>query len=175
MDFSTTHSPPVVVNIDGSRYQVPRFRMRHFKAWAAARSKELLDRALAEYKDPEQRARFIQYWGEPLFDVAAIAEELTTPAGVAHVLETCLGEAGVPKETIDALIDNAPPIELRTLTGQLAAANKAVAQLQADSGDGGKGDDPLAGRQRTSDAAQQTGDSPPPDSPASSAAAMRIA
>jgi hypothetical protein len=138
LDFITTASPPVTVNIDGTRYQAPRFRLSDFKAWASVRIKETLDAALAYLPDPEHKARFRLYFAEPLFDVAAVADELRTAQGVAFVLQTCLSKAGVPGETIEKLIDNADPLALRALAGQIASVDKAVVTLQEQSGDGGK-------------------------------------
>src|SRR4051812_16132665 len=175
MDFSTAHSPPFIVNIDGTRYEVPRLTLRDFKSWAARRAKETLDKSLEQLPEPEQRARFLLYWSEPSFDVAALAEDLRTPAGVIYVIETCLGKANVPAETVTALIDNANAVALRTLAGQLAGVDRAIVELQERSGDAGKKDDPLSGPAPTSAGSQPTGASPPPASPASSDSALKIA
>jgi hypothetical protein len=175
MDFSTAHSPPFVVNIDGTRYEVPRLTLRDFKSWAARRAKETLDKSLEQFPEPEQRARFMLYWSEPAFDVAALAEDLRTPAGVMFVLETCLPNGGVPPNTITALIDNANAVALRTLAGQLAGVDRAIVELQERSGDGGKKDSPLAGPPPTSEESRPIGDSQPPASPASSDSALKIA
>lgn len=176
MDFSTAHSAPIAVNIDGTRYTVPRFKLSHFKAWAAWKAQEILDKAMEELgDDPEKRARFRVWWSEPAYDVAAIAEELRTPDGVVHVLTTCLGEAGVPKETIDLLIDGGSAIQLRTLAGQLAGVDKAITQLQQQSGDEGKRSDPTSGASHTSGDSPTTGQPTPPASDKPSDSALRIA
>lgn len=176
MDFSTAHGAPIVVTIDGTRYTVPRFKLSHFKAWAALRAEETLTKALEGIgEDPERRARFRMYWAEPAFDVAAIAEDLRTPAGVVHVLETCLGEAGVPKETVAALIDGGNAMELRVLAGQLAGVDRAIAQMQQQSGDGGKGSDPTREARHTSEGSPTTGQAPPPASDKPSDSALKIA
>jgi hypothetical protein len=90
MDFSTAHSPPFVVNIDGTRYEVPRFTLRDFKSWAARRAKETLDESLEQFPEPEQRARFMLYWSEPAFDVAAWRRICGPPLASCPRLETCL-------------------------------------------------------------------------------------
>jgi hypothetical protein len=175
MDFSTTHSPPLPVTIDGTRYSVPRFRMPHFNAWVADASKKAFDEAVAYLTDPEHKARFRLYYSSPLIDVADLANELRTPEGIARVLHTCLEAAGATAEVVDKLIDNEDPMALRALAKELASTQKAAAELEERSGDGGKGSDPTNAASAISGAAPSTGDSSQPASPASSDPAPQTA
>lgn len=176
MDFSTAHGTPIPVTIDGTAYQVPRFRLPHFQAWVAEQSKRAFDEAVDYFTDDEHKARFRLYYSPPQIDVAELANELRTPAGIERVLTTCLGAAGVPAETVQKLIDNEDAMALRALAGELSSVRRAVAQLEANSGDEGKQKtDPSNAPPVISGGVPSTGPASTPDSAKPTDAALKIA
>lgn len=141
MDFVTTHAPPVAITIDGKAYQVPRFLIPALKEWAASITKTEMDAAAAEFTTPDERARFRRFWPAPIFDVVALYQRALTPDGSAYVVDTQLKAAGVPDEVRAAMLANADPFLVRSLSEKLLQVDQTLDKLGVDTEVEGK--DPL--------------------------------
>lgn len=141
-DFTTTHPAPVSVKLNGKAYDVPRFLLADFKAWAADRQNAAMQLGLSHLPDADAKARFSLYFQPPPADVALLADDLRSPEGIEYLLRRCFTAAGVPGETIEECLSNGDPRQLRMLVDVLASTGNAVSQLKSESNDPGVQADP---------------------------------
>lgn len=163
MDFFTTHSNPVSVNIDSTAYQVPRFLLPSLKAWAGELIKQQRDIALAQLATPNDRAQFLQYWPEPTFDIGDLYRRVSSPDGAEYVVNSQLKTAGVPDDVREKVIAYGDPAMIRALAVELTYAGPVMQKLGIDK----DGADPLPPSAGASSDSQGTG---PANTPASTPA-----
>lgn len=167
MDFSTAHSTKIPVRIDGVDYHLPQFLNSAFKERVASENKRFIDQALEQIgPKKEERARFLLYFRPPAPDVAEIADNLKTPAGIEHVIRWCAEHASppVPGETLTALLDNTPALFLRDLAGILMGTETAATAIKENT------QEPAAAKDGETPLPQggESNVSPPPTSDAAS-------
>jgi hypothetical protein len=147
MDFTTVNPGPVIVKIDGTRYEIPRLLLPDMAAWM----QELIDKRIersTKHLDDDAKAKFLMYYMPPMFDVTDVATDVRTPDGIVRLLERQLPKAKppVPQKLIKSLCQYGDPDQLRNLAEHIASAKMAAANIRAQTGGDGEDADPLQGR-----------------------------
>jgi hypothetical protein len=127
--FSSAANKPIAVELDGKRYELPRYL--NYQDWADEWRRRELD-TITEGMNPRQRAQFIALTPPVPLSVSTIFRAMLTPDGVNFVLESCMRKAGVPDELIQAVKESGDPRDKEELVDQLASARETVAQIDAD-------------------------------------------
>jgi hypothetical protein len=131
---TTTGETTVPVELDGVKYDLPRFTLPDVEIWGDLLENAKMEAALAEYKDEEKRAKIRQYWMSVPVDVAELDERSRTPAGIKYILEYCMAKAKVPDDVIDRVIVQVRWSILQELAKQLLSMANGVQVLTAMTG-----------------------------------------
>lgn len=151
MNYTVAKALPVPLTLNGTQYLLPRFLSDQFDAWVALRQNAKMEEALAELgPDPDKRAQYKTYFHVPAMDVAALMDEVRSPAGYRYVNEVCMKAAGVPDDVRQTFHANADPMFARNLGVELASNRQAANTLNSESGDPGEGGNPPTGQPLTS-------------------------
>jgi hypothetical protein len=132
LNFFTASPPPVAITIDGTAYQIPRLNNATLKAWAAELIERQKNESLARLSSDDDRARFLFFHAEPIFDIASLMQYASTPAGAEYVVDAQLKIGGVPDDTRKALLANANPSQVRMLAQRLTLADEVLRAMGVD-------------------------------------------
>ncbi len=119
MNLTIATNAPVVVTIEGKTYPLPPMRRKDFTEWAAELDAARIESATVGM-NPGNRAKFISMVPFVPIDHDEICRHAFTEAGIARILNLCMGRASVPKETIDRLLEDGDPNDLYVLALRLA-------------------------------------------------------
>lgn len=165
LEFKLANPGPVVVKLAGVEYHIPRLLLPGMAEWMEETTEKIREKA-TQHMGQDDKARFLMYHPDPMFDVTEVAMDCRTPAGVLKVLRRQLPKATptVPNELIERLITEEDPERLALLSSVICSAVQARANVEAKTGGAGDRNDPLTGSQRESGAAPSTGSKPKPKS-----------
>ena len=148
--FKLVDKAPILVNILGVNYSLPRFLRRDWVAW---RAEEMAERTAdaTEKMEPEQRARvLLMYPPQPLTN-PDMRRLVYTPEGTGRIFRTCAERAGVPAEVIakvtdEGLIDELDLETICLMLASMANPDEVAKQLglTEEKNDEQEADDPLA-------------------------------
>jgi len=142
--FKLIDKAPILVEVLGTDYRLPRFKRKHWLEWRAEEMQKRAAEATA-HMDPEQRARvLLMYPPKPLTN-AELRALVYTADGTGRVFRQCASDANVPEEVIAKVVDDGEidETDLETISLMLSgivSPDDVARRLQSDEMVDRKGD-----------------------------------
>lgn len=154
--LDTTLGSPIVVTINGTKYNIPRFLLPAIKQWAVDRRAEVTAEATSHLA-PDEKARFLMYFQAAPVDVFQLDEWSRSPEGSESIIRRQFAAGGVPVDLIDQAIERSEPLILAQIAYTLASSSRALKQVSDEKA--GQTPDPLAEPSPGADDSHLTGTS----------------